>query len=229
LGLAKTSGEFTMKERALTKGALKVRPKQKAVIQIKSRPWTWKDREYWEQFGISKQTLDMYHVKPISFYWINGQRYTADTFAYAYCEYGNRIKIYQPLSNIEKKWFSNVRTQDIQGLYQLPIMGSRVVLTSSLKDVMTLSELNIPAAALQSEMMMPSSKLIDLLKRKFDKVEVLYDNDFNNPDNPGQRMAKEICKEFGLTNIVIPEHYQAKDPSDLVFIHGPWTAYNVFK
>jgi hypothetical protein len=43
---------------------------------------------------------------------------------------------------------------------------------------MCLYELGISAVALQSESMMPPEKLIAFLKRKFDKVKVLYDNDY---------------------------------------------------
>ncbi len=99
-------------------------------------------------------------------------------------------------------------------------MGKRVILTSSLKDVMVLSELGIPAVALQSEMMMPAPKVIELLKRKFEHVEVLYDNDFDKENNPGQTMARKICAEYDLKNIVIPEEYRVKDPSDLFKNHG---------
>ena len=99
-------------------------------------------------------------------------------------------------------------------------ISSTVILTSSLKDVMVLSELTIPAVALQSEMMIPHPKVIALLKRKFESVEVLYDNDFNKENNPGQTMAMKICAKYDLKNIVIPEHYGEKDPSDLRKIHG---------
>ena len=106
-------------------------------------------------------------------------------------------------------------------------MGSRVLLTSSLKDVMALSELVIPSVALQSEMMMPHPKVIALLKRKFEKVFVLYDNDFDKKENPGQTMALKICDRYGIENIRIPDKYQSKDPSDLIHSHGPIVAYNL--
>jgi len=224
LGLGK--GTVQMKKRFVESRPKQV-PKIKTVIQIKARPLTRLDMEFWGQYHITKETLSMYHVVPISYFWINGQRFKADLLAYAYCEYGNRIKIYQPLS--DRKWFSNVNTHDIQGLYELPVMGSKVILTSSLKDVMALSESTIHACALQSEMMMPHPKAIKLLQRKFKEVVVLYDNDYDKDKNPGQTMALKICEKYNLRNIVIPERFQSKDPSDLILTHGPYVAYNLFK
>ena len=76
--------------------------------------------------------------------------------------------------------------------------------------------MGFPAIALQSEMQMPSEKLMDALSERFHKVLILYDNDFENPNNPGQTMANKICKRFLVQNIYIPEDYQVKDISDYI-------------
>jgi len=70
--------------------------------------------------------------------------------------------------------------------------------------------------AMQSEMQIPDEKLISELKQRFNTVDILYDNDFNKADNPGQTMAKKICNLYGLNNICIPKTFESKDPSDLV-------------
>ena len=226
LGLASTRHTFKGTAKISGKNVV-MRTPTPTVMQIKARPLNRHDRAYWGDFGISEETLMCYHVVPISHFWINGTRFTAETLAYAYVEYGNRIKIYQPLS--ERKWFSNTRARDVQGLYGVPIMGKRVLLTSSLKDVMALSEIGIAAVALQSEMMMPSQKLIDLLERKFDNVDVLYDNDYDKDPNPGQTMAMNICAEYNLKNICIPSKFKAKDVSDFVSIHGQKAALELLQ
>ena len=74
--------------------------------------------------------------------------------------------------------------------------------------------------AMQSEMQIPDEKLISELKQRFNTVEILYDNDFNNVNNPGQNMAKKICDLYGFNNICIPQEYEVKDPSDLIFKVG---------
>ena len=127
----------------------------------------------------------------------------------------NRYKIYSPYED-KNKWLSNTKKTDVQGYNQLPYKGERLIITSSLKDVMCLYAAGYHAIALQSEMQIPSAKLVTELKERFSQIDILYDNDFDKVTNPGQAMAKKICDLYGFTNICIPDYYQSKDPSDLV-------------
>ena len=70
--------------------------------------------------------------------------------------------------------------------------------------------------AMQSEMQIPDEKLISELKERFNTIEILYDNDFNKENNPGQAMANKICDLYGFKNICLPNELKSKDPSDLV-------------
>ena len=47
-------------------------------------------------------------------------------------------------------------------------------------------------------------------------IEILYDNDFDNINNPGQTVANKICDLYGFKNICLPNELKSKDPSDLV-------------
>lgn len=198
------------------------------LMQIRSREFNLYDRLYWGDYCISKETLEAFGVKPITHYWINGTRYPAHKVAYAYCEHPGKYKLYSPLKQ-DGKWFGNMQVNHVQGITMLPIFGNICILASSLKDVMCLYELGIPAVAMQSESMMPPKKLIAFLKRKFDEVKVLYDNDFTKDTNPGQTMALSICKEYELENICIPTELGAKDISDVMQIHGPVKAISLIK
>ena len=189
------------------------------LMQIRSREFNLYDRLYWGDYCISKETLEAFEVKPITHYWINGTRYPAHKVAYAYCEHPGKYKLYSPLKQ-DGKWFGNM---------MLPIFGNICILASSLKDVMCLYELGIPAVAMQSESMMPPKKLVAFLKRKFDEVKVLYDNDFTKDTNPGQTMAVAICKEYELENICIPTELGVKDISDVMQVHGPIKAISIIK
>ena len=182
------------------------------LIKKKSRPWNVKDADFWSKYLISKKTLVKFGVSPISHYWINDNRVTC-TLSYCY-KLGSKYKIYSPYD--ERKWFSNTTKKHIQGYNQLPETAELCVLASSLKDVMCLFEMGIPAIALQSEMQMPEEKTIKELQERFKKVVVFYDNDFNKPDNPGQSMASKICKRYKLQNVLIPDFYELKDLSDYV-------------
>ena len=198
------------------------------LMQIRSREFNLYDRLYWGDYCISKETLEAFGVKPITHYWINGTRYPAHKVAYAYCEHPGKYKLYSPLKQ-DGKWFGNMQMNHVQGITMLPIFGNICILASSLKDVMCLYELGIPAVAMQSESMIPPKKLIAFLKRKFDEVKVLYDNDFTKDTNPGQTMAVAICKEYELENICIPTELGVKDISDVMQVHGPIKAISIIK
>ena len=188
--------------------------KPEVIIQKRRRPWSKQDAEFWRQYLVSKKTLLSFAVEPISHFWVNNNRFTCKSISYAF-RFKNRYKIYSPYEE-KSKWLSNTKKTDIQGYNQLPYKGEKIILTSSLKDVMCLHECGYAAIALQSEMQMPERKLISELADRFDSIEILYDNDFSKTGNPGQTMAKKICNEYGFNNISIPDYLGCKDPSDLV-------------
>ena len=72
----------------------------------------------------------------------------------------------------------------------------------------------------QSESTHPKDYIVEELKKRFNKVVVLFDNDFDNPDNPGRLNANKFCEKYKLTMIEIPSEYKSKDFSDLVKYHG---------
>ena len=183
------------------------------LIKKKSRPWSKLDKSFWERYLITKKTLLKFDVSPISHYWINENRFTCNEITYAY-KIGKKYKIYAP--NEEYKWTSNTTNKHVQGYKQLPNTGNLLILTSALKDVMCLYEMGIPAIALQSEMIMPDEKLITHLKSRFKEIAIFYDNDFTNPNNPGQTMANKIKEKYYFTNIFVPDEYCCKDLSDYI-------------
>lgn len=204
--------------RTVQKVEPKLQEKTRAEIQVRVRDWDYRDAAYWKQFGISKKLLLIFDVQPITHYWINEQRFSCNSISYRYrfdCGY----KIYRPLER-DFKWSSNVGMECLQGYRQLPERGKTLVLTSSLKDIMCLAVLDYPSIALQSEMHVPSEGTIQEAQDRFEEVIVFYDNDFDNPRNPGQTMAVKICKKYGLDNLVIPSYYRSKDISDLIRDHG---------
>lgn len=211
--------------RTIRKVDPRIKEKTRSEIQVRIRELDWRDDRYWDQFGIDRRILRIFNVQPITHYWINEQRFSCDSISYRYrfdCGY----KIYRPLER-DFKWSSNVGAECLQGYQQLPRSGRTVFLTSSLKDVMCLAVLGYPSFALQSEMLVPREETISQTQERFEEVIVLYDNDFDNPRNPGQTMAVKICEKYGLDNIVIPSYYRSKDISDLVRDHGLQEAKHV--
>ena len=188
--------------------------KKQTVIQKKRRAWNKDDAKFWRKYLVSKKILNTFAVEPISHFWINNNRFTCKSISYAF-KFKNRYKIYSPYEE-KNKWLSNTKKTDVQGYDQLPDKGERLIITSSLKDVMCLYAAGYHSIAMQSEMQIPDEKLISELKERFNIIEILYDNDFNKLDNPGQTMAKKICDLYGFNNICLPKTFESKDPSDLV-------------
>jgi len=196
-----------------TRTTKKVEQKRVVIIRKRRRKWMRKDQEFWSQFFITKTTLIKFAVCPITHYWINENRFSCD-LSYAY-KIGKKYKIYSPYE--DTKWISNTTRRHVQGYVQLPDRHDICVVTSSLKDVMSLYELGIPAIALQSEMQMPDKALVHELQERFGVIALFYDNDFDNVNNPGQTMANKIIREFpNFVNIVLPEQYGVKDLSDYI-------------
>ena len=184
------------------------------IIRKKKRLWNKEDAKFWSKYLVSKKILTKFAVEPISYFWVNNNRFTCKSISYAF-KFKNRYKIYSPYED-KNKWLSNTNKTDVQGYNQLPKNGERLIITSSLKDVMCLYAAGYHAIAMQSEMQIPDEKLISELKERFNTIEILYDNDFNKEANPGQAMAKKICSLYGFKNICLPKQFESKDPSDLV-------------
>ncbi len=188
-------------------------------LGIKSREWEAHDLVYWYKYGIDIDTLTKYKVKPIKYIFINGNPLAAEKYAYAYIENKDgieTIKTYQPFSS-NYKWMNNHDSSVWQGWSQLPEKGDELIITKSLKDVMSITSiLNIPAVSLQAEGTNPKDNIIEELKSRFDKIYVLYDNDFDKKENWGQIFSKQLCDKYDFVNLCIPKEFQSKDFSDLV-------------
>lgn len=196
------------------------------------RDWTSYDYAFWLQFGIDSETLAKYNVEPIKYIFINGKPIKADKYAYAFIETKDgkeTYKIYQPF-NENFKWLNNHNNSIWQGWSQLPEEGSQLIITKSLKDVMTIdSLLGVPVVSLQSESTAPKEHIIKELKNRFVVTYLLYDNDFDKEVNWGRKFGASLANEFYLLQVEIPSVYKSKDISDLVKNHGPVEAKKVLK
>ena len=187
-------------------------PKPRARIKAKIRKFDREDLEYWEQYGIKEETLRKYKVFRADFVWINGDPYyeysTEKCYVYLFSD--NTLKIYRP-SKISYKWRTN--SLITQGYDQLPEKGELLIITKSLKDVMTLHDMGYIAIAPQAEgHTVPE---IQELKERFERIVVFFDNDI-----PGVKSSINLTKKLGLDYFNIPKEYQEKDPSDFIKKYG---------
>ena len=192
-------------------------------MECRVREWKSYDIAYWQSFGITLEWLKYAEVYPISHKIItkNGQRYVfgADKYAYAYVEHkeGNvTLKIYQPFNKAGFKWASKHDKSVISLWTKVPKSGERICICSSLKDALCLwSNTGIPALAIQGEGYPISITAINELKRRFNKVYILLDN-----DTAGLKDGASLAETTGFINLILPPFDEGKDVSDLYKAKG---------
>lgn len=197
--------------------------KRDIKLQCKIRQWKDYDIEYWKQYGISLKWLQYAEVYPISHKIVvnEGKEYifNADKFAYAFVEHkeGNTtMKIYQPYNKEGYKWCSGHDSSVLSLWTKIPQTGDKVIICSSLKDALCLWEnMSVPCIAVQGEGYNISVTAVSELRKRFNKVYILFDSDI-----PGITNGDRLSKLTGFTNIVLPPTEKGKDISDIYFYYG---------
>ena len=179
------------------------KPKVKnVVIQTRERIWLKIDDEFWGKYGITRKWLKFANVHPVNFMFINGKAYRTDKHAYTYIEHKDGIetqKVYQPFNVNGFKWISSANGSVWSLWTQLPEKGENLIITSSLKDALTIwANTGIPSCSLQSESTMPKEKVVNQLKSRFNNIFVLFDNDFDKKENHGRIFGERVAKRFDL-------------------------------
>ena len=189
--------------------------KKGVKLGIKSRNWLVKDKNYWSSFGIKKSTLAKFNVHPVDYIFYNDTAVKAAEYAYAYVELKDgkvTYKIYQPFESKLKKWINNANYSVHQGYTQLPKEGELLIITKSLKDVMSIHDcLNISAIGLQSESVMMKESVMQEYKNRFKKVICLFDN-----DSAGKKLSENFTNTYNIPHFFVPELPGVTDFSDLV-------------
>lgn len=187
------------------------------VIGVVKQDYTQQDKDYWGRFGITIKTLRKFKVSSIKYYLCNGivkGIYKPENPMYAYHVY-DKFKIYRPLGSKYTKWRNNLTEFDIQGYEQLPKNGDLLLITKSLKDIMTLHEMGYTAISPSSEStFIPQAALDDVLKR-FKRVIILFDR-----DAAGVRQSRLESLKTGLRAMFVHKKFKAKDISDAVEANG---------
>lgn len=198
--------------------------KEIKVIKIKKRDWNTSDKEYWGTYGIGLHTVNLFDVVPISYFSINDYLTKADNIAYSYNYYWEkevyRRKIYQPMSKV-LKWVSN-GGHVVQGEGVLPHAGNLLIITSSLKDVMTLYELGYTAIAPTSETVFVPEEYFLKQNKRFKRIVLFMDS-----DETGMKRNIELSKKWNLEYIFIPNENKTKDISDHAARYGLVESYKL--
>lgn len=224
LGLGSLSVDIQRVEAQYTK----IVQKDKVDLGIKTRKWKIADKEYWSKFGICKDTLIKFNVYPISHVFYNDSPFKVKTLAYAYLENKDNtesFKIYQPLEDKKRKWINNANYTVHQGYTQLPSTGDLLIITKSLKDVMSIHDcMGISAIGLQSESVMMKHSVMQEYRKRFKRVLCLFDN-----DDAGKKLSEDFTKEYGVYHFFVPNIKNVTDFSDLVNTLGTTEAVEITK
>ena len=192
-------------------------------LQKTKRDWLSHDILFWQKYGISLSTLNHFNVEPISYFFINDKIIKSDKYAYCFKEFKDgkeTYKIYQPYSEIYK-WINSHNNSIWQGWNQLPEKGNSLIITKSLKDVMSIYETTgIPSVSLQCENVLPKQQVFEELNKRFESIYILYDNDYDKEINWGKMFAQKFKESFNVFEIEIDDKYECKDFSDFVEKYG---------
>ena len=186
-------------------------------IGIVRQSLTDADKQYWNIFHISTNTLKKFDVFSIKYYLCNGivkGIYNYENPMFAYKVY-DKFKIYRPLANKYSKWRSNLNNNHIQGLAQLPEFGNTLIITKSLKDVMVLYEMGITAISPSSETTFIPDDILDGFRKRWKHIYILYDRDAT-----GVKQAHNYCKKYKIDAFFVNKKFKAKDISDAVKFNG---------
>lgn len=110
---------------------------------------------------------------------------------------------------------SNCTVNNIQGYEQLPDTGDLLIITKSLKDVMTLYSLGYTAVSANSENTIIPQQIMKDLNNRFNKILIFYDNDVS-----GKKGAHLMSETYGASTVEIPMSYKSKDISDFIKDYG---------
>lgn len=191
-------------------------------IQIEMGKFTEQDLKWWSSFGITEKTLNKFRVFSCKSVFLNGNLISQKAqhnpiYGYYFGKKDGieQWRIYFPQRK-EMRFMGNVPTKTIQGYKQLPKQGKLLVITKSMKDVMLLYELGIPAIAPNSETQFVSDKILEELYSRFKYIVLLYDNDLT-----GITFTNKIRKAHPkLIPFIIPRKSKCKDLSDFYKTYG---------
>lgn len=188
------------------------------ILKIEFKQWNHNELRYWNDYGISTDTLEKYYVKPLVYYKsINkqGKEYTVKTTIdnpiFAYKINSHCYKIYKPLDKKYKfSWLGEKPSDLIFGYDQLPNEGDRVFITGGEKDVISLYAHNESAITLNSEIAHLPEELFNELKSRFKEIIVLYDI-----DSTGKNQSDKLARKHKMCQIILPSKLKEKGGKDI--------------
>jgi len=198
------------------------------VSDYEIRHWNNLDQDFWMGYKISSRLLKEYNVQPLQYFILSKtdndgvikELRFENQYTYGYFKKdGTLYKIYQP-KNKKSKF---IKVSDyIQGSEQVNFDCKYLILTKSLKDIMSFKTLgigNAEAIAPDSENTVIAEGIMKKYMHKYAKIIILFDN-----DQPGIEASKAYQKRYGFDYLELPFE---KDISDTVKARGVQETRNI--
>ncbi len=200
----------------------------RSEIAVKKRTWNDYDKQYWDTYHLDLKFIQKRGVIPLQNYWINDKLvYWYNTYnpAYSYeFKLDKKRKIYSPFSK-EHKFYTNADNTIWQGEEYLPWIGDKLIINKSYKDVLVTENLSFNSVAPQSESQVFAEDKIEMLRKRFNQIYLLYDN-----DTTGIKYSNKNCEIFkDLIPIFVPLESNCKDISDYIKDYGYDNTLNLLK
>lgn len=177
-------------------------------IFVTVKPFNEQDLLFFSQGGITKETLDIFNVKPVHRCWINGalwHTYSKEDPIYRYRE-GNEIKVYRPYAKDKANKFRSNYSVSVECFSELKYKSDTLFITKSRKDVMTLFELGFESVSVKSETVFVPEDIMRKLQESYKEIYVFFDN-----DTEGVKNSIKLTEHYKLKYFNIPKGYP-KDP-----------------
>ncbi len=151
-------------------------------ISIVSRAMTHMELKYWKAGNITPPLLDRYFTTSVRAYWLyDDQQYPrfAPKIAFAY-RIWDKYQLYFPHEPKRWKFRTNWTYTCVPGYLQLEYNQPLLIITKSMKDVMVLRSFGYEAISPRGENIMLPVECIEAMKRKYQRILVLFDNDMKH-------------------------------------------------
>lgn len=194
--------------------------KRYSLIQVKTKPFTKEELNYWNEYHQDLEDLKREHVYGINKIYLNKKLFSFPDnelkFGYFYDGYW---KIYRPFSNKKTKWVpNNVPITTMDG--KIDITNCNVALINkSKKDYMVMKKIFPCSCAVQNEgIACFSEENVKFLKENSKKQILSFDSDVTGVSN-----SQQITKLFNFDYLNVPRKYLiegTKDWADLARTRG---------
>ena len=184
-----------------------------AHIKLKSRAFDHEDLQWWKaRTGADEEILKRFCVRRVQYYWMYDHQNTP-----SFCSdrvYSYRIfdhyQLYFPHRDRDRRFRNDFTDDHLLGFNQLTYQSDTLIITKSMKDIITLATLGFESVSPRGEHTPIAAKFMEILKSRYKRIVTLFDNDRKH------RAWSYDCPSIELP--VLPT--KEKDPSDFYFAFG---------